>query len=147
MNKTLRNSKQRRSHAFHANRAALEAKYGIVTQRPQDRHPKFLEEKRILNTRSRDPYIHPFQSKIDVWYFLPSHLTPAIKDPRGEPIWVDKPRCFYFMVADITTSSHIAVDAEHHVDHSFNGMICLLQISTEKFDYLADTLNPDIVHS
>jgi len=48
------------------------------------------------------------------------------------------------MMSDIKANKHITVDAELHTEHSFNGMICFLQISTQVRDYLIDPFVPDV---
>ncbi|RUS73284.1 hypothetical protein EGW08_018957, partial [Elysia chlorotica] len=44
------------------------------------------------------------------------------------------------MMEDLKTKTEIAVDLEHHSYRSFQGITCLLQISTRTHDYIVDTL-------
>jgi len=60
--------------------------------------------------------------------------------PLAEPIWVDTPAVFDNMLADISRQSQLAVDTESNSLYVFHEQVCLIQFSTEKQDYLVDTL-------
>lgn len=63
------------------------------------------------------------------------------------------------MLGKLRQVKEIAVDLEHHRHRSFNGFVCLMQISTRYEDFVVDTLllreeleelnevftNPDVV--
>lgn len=44
------------------------------------------------------------------------------------------------MLGKIRQVKEIAVDLEHHRHRSFNGFVCLMQISTRHEDFIVDTL-------
>lgn len=46
------------------------------------------------------------------------------------------------MVSHLKKAREIAVDLEHHDAHSYQGIVCLMQISTRDKDYIIDTLKP-----
>lgn len=44
------------------------------------------------------------------------------------------------MLGKLRQAKEIAVDLEHHRHRSFNGFVCLMQISTRQDDFIVDTL-------
>lgn len=44
------------------------------------------------------------------------------------------------MLGKLRQAQEIAVDLEHHRHRSFNGFVCLMQISTRRDDFIVDTL-------
>ena len=44
------------------------------------------------------------------------------------------------MLGKLRQAQEIAVDLEHHRHRSFNGFVCLMQISTRCDDFVVDTL-------
>jgi len=44
------------------------------------------------------------------------------------------------MLGKLRQVKEIAVDLEHHRHRSFNGFVCLMQISTRHEDFIVDTL-------
>ena len=44
------------------------------------------------------------------------------------------------MLGKLRQAQEIAVDLEHHRHRSFNGFVCLMQISTRRDDFVVDTL-------
>ncbi|PRT53350.1 Exosome complex exonuclease RRP6 [Wickerhamiella sorbophila] len=54
--------------------------------------------------------------------------------------FVDTPKQVKKMVSKLAKCSAIAVDLEHHDLRSYMGLLCLMQISTEKEDFIVDTL-------
>lgn len=46
------------------------------------------------------------------------------------------------MLDELKKASEIAVDLEHHDEHSFIGIVSLMQISTREKDWVIDTLKP-----
>lgn len=46
------------------------------------------------------------------------------------------------MLQDLKTAKEIAVDLEHHDEHSYIGIVSLMQISTRDKDWIVDTLKP-----
>ena len=46
------------------------------------------------------------------------------------------------MLEELKLAREIAVDVEHHDEHSYIGLVSLMQISTRDKDWLLDTLKP-----
>lgn len=44
------------------------------------------------------------------------------------------------MIRDLKAETEIAIDLEHHDYRSYQGFVCLMQISTRTADYIVDTL-------
>jgi hypothetical protein len=88
-----------------------------------------------------------------------SHLTETNPRPMPKALTVDDMRASngssgWTWVADVShlealgrtleTSSAFAVDLEHHSFRSFQGLTCLMQISTDSGDFIIDCLVPEI---
>lgn len=54
------------------------------------------------------------------------------------PVWVDQPRSFENMIADLAKQSRIAVDTESNSLHAYREQVCLVQFSTPARDYILD---------
>lgn len=46
------------------------------------------------------------------------------------------------MLKKLKLATEIAVDLEHHDEHSYIGLVSLMQISTRENDWIVDTLKP-----
>lgn len=46
------------------------------------------------------------------------------------------------MLKKLKLATEIAVDLEHHDEHSYIGLVSLMQISTRENDWVVDTLKP-----
>ncbi len=46
------------------------------------------------------------------------------------------------MLQELKEAKEIAVDLEHHDEHSYIGIVSLMQISTRDKDWIIDTLKP-----
>lgn len=46
------------------------------------------------------------------------------------------------MLQELKLAKEIAVDLEHHDEHSYIGLVSLMQISTRSKDWIVDTLRP-----
>lgn len=55
-------------------------------------------------------------------------------------VFIDKPAEIRTLLEDLRNHMEIAVDLEHHSYRTFQGITCLMQISTINTDYLIDTL-------
>ena len=69
--------------------------------------------------------------------FPPHALTSLEETPFN---WVSTPQEFRVMLGKLRQAEEIAVDLEHHRHRSFNGFVCLMQISTRCDDFIVDTL-------
>ncbi|KAF9468748.1 hypothetical protein BDZ94DRAFT_1304497 [Collybia nuda] len=54
--------------------------------------------------------------------------------------WVSDVQGLQALLVTLRQSTEIAVDLEHHSYRSYNGFLCLMQISTREADYIIDTL-------
>src|SRR5690606_39095909 len=54
--------------------------------------------------------------------------------------WVDTEEQLRQLAGVLETCTEFAVDLEHHDYRSFQGFVCLMQVSTRKEDFLIDTL-------
>lgn len=55
-------------------------------------------------------------------------------------IWVDTVEALKDMCTTLEMQREIAIDLEHHNYRSFQGFVCLMQVSTRDQDFLVDTL-------
>ena len=75
---------------------------------------------------------------------------PLQKDePTAGPIpflWVDDERTFQTLFDHLSEERvrEIAIDVEHHNYRSFQGLVCLVQISTRWQDFIIDALSPAV---
>ncbi|KAF9425478.1 exosome nuclease subunit [Podila epigama] len=74
---------------------------------------------------------HMFEQRPEQLY-LPFNSTTAI--------WVDTVEALKDMCKTLEMQREIAVDLEHHNYRSFQGFVCLMQVSTRDQDFLIDTL-------
>lgn len=90
-------------------------------------------------------YTHPYQFELDNFKPTPSQLA------RGEIIqpcnlnniplvYVDTKAKLEEVLNELSGATEIAVDVEHHSYRSYQGITCLLQISSRENDYIIDTL-------
>lgn len=88
-------------------------------------------------------YPHPYANELINLEYLP-HQVSASKEQLYEPTtsfkWVDSLEELKSMIESLKGQKEIAVDLEHHAHRSYQGITCLMQISTRKEDFLIDTL-------
>lgn len=108
-----------------------------------------FEETFVLTSseEENDPphYKQPYETEILNQEYNPSILEksepiPSTDWQSTEPIWVDTTDELHKMVIELKKVNEIAVDLEHHDYRSYYGLVCLMQISTRKQDWLIDTL-------
>ncbi|EDO17433.1 hypothetical protein Kpol_1037p29 [Vanderwaltozyma polyspora DSM 70294] len=89
-------------------------------------------------------YAHPYEVEIDKQEYNASVLQvaePLKSQPwNSESTWVDTSEALQSMLDKLKECTEIAVDLEHHDYRSYYGIVCLMQISTRKEDFLVDTL-------
>ncbi|KAK4026872.1 hypothetical protein OUZ56_015898 [Daphnia magna] len=96
-----------------------------------------------LSFQERDSHPYEFELEnftpdpifLDVKNDIP--LLPLSKTPL---IMIDSTEGFEHLLQDLLLQTVIAVDLEHHDSRSYQGITCLMQISTGKSDYIVDTL-------
>ena len=72
--------------------------------------------------------------KADPIPFLPYEFSAATL--------VNTPETLFSMLEELRSAKEIAVDLEHHDEHSYIGLVSLMQISTRDHDWVVDTLKP-----
>jgi len=90
-------------------------------------------------------YTHPYKHEIQSFVINPELLTPT--DPIVPPdldmtpvFWVETVQQLEEMCKHIETQKDFAVDVEHHSYRSFQGLTCLLQISSRTQDFVIDAI-------
>lgn len=88
---------------------------------------------------------HPYEFELDKFD------TPECQLKKSVPVqykplentefkFIEKPSDIKILLEDLKNQKEIAVDLEHHSYRTFQGITCLMQISTMNTDYLIDTL-------
>nr|XP_018666785.1 exosome component 10 isoform X2 [Ciona intestinalis] len=90
-------------------------------------------------------YDHPYQYELENFKPLSSQLekpTPIKSGPvdTDSCIFVDGVNGLNMLIRELKQESEIAVDLEAHSFRSYQGITCLMQLSTRKTDYIVDTL-------
>ena len=67
---------------------------------------------------------------------------PFLSYELSEATLVDTPETLLVMLNELKLAREIAVDLEHHDEHSYIGLVSLMQISTRNKDWIIDTLKP-----
>lgn len=95
---------------------------------------------------SADYITHPLGDDITNFAWLPAHMAPPQRETVFLPldavtaVYIDEPEQLAELVLTLSAATEIAVDVEHHHEHSYLGFTCLLQISTRTADFIVDTL-------
>eukprot|EP01064_Diplonema_japonicum_P020462 TRINITY_DN2991_c1_g4_i1.p1 TRINITY_DN2991_c1_g4~~TRINITY_DN2991_c1_g4_i1.p1 ORF type:complete len:843 (+),score=235.17 TRINITY_DN2991_c1_g4_i1:78-2531(+) len=99
------------------------------------------------NIEYSEPGTHPFEKqiksfKLKPWQLnAPEQTTPVFSLPEDVPCaYVDKPKQLDNLSKLLLKEKEFAVDLEHHSMHSFQGFVCLMQISTREQDFIIDAL-------
>lgn len=92
-----------------------------------------------------ESYLHPYE--VELTKFEPSAAqlkegSPVEAKPLEDTtlVYVDTESQLKDMLAELRQAPEIAVDLEHHSYRTFQGITCLMQISTRAKDYIVDTL-------
>ncbi|EMR11807.1 hypothetical protein PNEG_00233 [Pneumocystis murina B123] len=88
---------------------------------------------------------HPYEYEINnIRYSEELFKEKKPMDPvsfnDSKAIWVDTVEILKEMLKDLKNTAEIAVDLEHHDYRSYQGFVCLMQISTRRVDWIVDTL-------
>ena len=89
---------------------------------------------------------HPYEYELDMFVLPEEQLKksePAkYKSLEETPLkMIESPSDLKSLLEDLRNYKEIAIDLEHHSYRSFQGITCLMQISTGDTDYLIDTLS------
>ncbi|OWR42755.1 PM-Scl autoantigen protein [Danaus plexippus plexippus] len=92
-------------------------------------------------------YEHPYKIELELYQPPTKVLEPDTEPPTFPKSLEDTPLSFIETVADLeklvehlNTVDEIAVDVEHHSYRTYQGITCLIQISTYEGDFIIDTL-------
>ncbi|CAL8103629.1 unnamed protein product [Orchesella dallaii] len=118
--------------------AQARQKWGVQRIRPHTSIPGFLEWRKSINN-AIFPSVHPFDGIIREWRLTSDMIATAslifpriLKYVRTEAELID-------CTLDLEDQQELAVDLEMNSDTFFN-LICVIQISTLKTDYVIDAL-------
>jgi len=90
--------------------------------------------------------IHPFEKEITELLYSSENLSIPTELYRPGDLestacsYIDTKEHFDSMLGDLKSETEIAIDLENHSIRSYQGILCLMQISTRKQDYVIDTL-------
>lgn len=89
---------------------------------------------------------HPYEFELDTFQVPSNQLkenTPVKYKSLDETpmLMIEKETDMEILLNDLQNYNEIAIDLEHHSYRSFQGITCLMQISTRDTDYLIDTLS------
>ena len=93
-----------------------------------------------------DNYAHPYQIEINALargkeqYRRPASTTKYKGLKQTSCTWVDSTDSLTAMCTHLNQHHEYAIDLEHHHYRTFQGFLCLMQISTREADYLIDTI-------
>lgn len=94
---------------------------------------------------SIESYVHPYGFELSK--FEPSagqlkegKVCEAPKIDETPLLYVDNEAKLKMLLNELSGATEIAVDVEHHSYRTFQGITCLLQLSTRQKDYIIDTL-------
>jgi len=92
-----------------------------------------------------DSWNHPYEYEINNFFYAPWQLEPS--DPQAPKSldqtpfhWVDTVNQLVDLESKLKNCREIAVDLENHSYRTFQGFVCLMQISTREEDFIIDTL-------
>lgn len=92
-------------------------------------------------------YLHPYEFEL-MKLETPRNLLTPIDEPKRPRdiektplIQVADEKGLKDLLYDLKHSTEFAVDLEHHSYRTFQGITCLMQISTRQKDYIIDTLS------
>ena len=88
---------------------------------------------------------HPYQYEINNIKYLDEHLLMNKEElywdiSTKDVIWITNIDELDELSSILCQQKEIAIDLEHHSYHSYQGITCLMQISTRTNDYIIDTL-------
>lgn len=101
--------------------------------------------KKYHSTYPTDTTPHPYINEIRQLQNMPwqlEHCTPeAPLAMENTPLlFVDTEQALQEMTHSLNNVNQFSVDVEHHSEHSYNGFVCLVQISTRSQDFVVDAL-------
>lgn len=98
-------------------------------------------------TNSQFRYKHPYETEVQesqypAATYVKAEPIPYLPYENSQATLVDTPEAVSAMLKELKLADEIAVDLEHHDEHSYIGLVSLMQISTRDKDWIVDTLKP-----
>lgn len=92
-----------------------------------------------------ESYLHPYEFELSKFAPNQSQLCKGtVTKPKlleeTDLMYVDSENQLNTMMKELAESQEIAIDVEHHSYRTFQGITCLIQLSTRTKDYIVDTL-------
>lgn len=92
-----------------------------------------------------ESYLHPYEFELskftpNMWQLTKADVTKPKELSKTTLVYVDKENDLNAMLKELQEAKEIAIDVEHHSYRTFQGITCLLQLSTRTKDYIVDTL-------
>ncbi|KAL9098979.1 MAG: hypothetical protein Q9163_005456 [Psora crenata] len=104
---------------------------------------------RLIRVATNAPrrYKHPYETEIKEAQpppsvYLKSEPISPLPYNSNVATFVDTPEAVQAMLEELKQSNEIAIDLEHHDEHSYVGLVSLMQVSTREKDWVVDTLRP-----
>lgn len=92
-----------------------------------------------------ESYLHPYEFELSK--FVPNQtqlakgtVTKPRELDRTDLMHVEKESELKVMLKELEGATEVAIDVEHHSYRTFQGITCLIQLSTRTKDYIVDTL-------
>lgn len=118
-----------------------------ITEKPNSLKPLALHLEPNEEFEEFDEWSHPYEFELE-HFKVPEVFLADIKEPSAVESVNNTPlheitteEQLDELVEELRKHKEIAIDLEHHSYRTFQGITCLLQISTRKADYLVDTLS------
>jgi len=111
-------------------------------ERETDAISDFIHEQRVNSNKNRShPYAYEL-SQFDPNNWQMEKTVPQSYSPLDETelTFIDTQDKLDDMLEKLKAVKEIAIDLEHHSYRSFQGFVCLMQISTRTEDFIVDTL-------
>lgn len=93
-----------------------------------------------------ESFSHPYEVEIEKFQPSDDQLTPVVAEfplpmEKTPFVYVDTVKKLQELCKELNEEKEFAVDLEHHSYRTFQGITCLMQISSRKKDYLIDTID------
>jgi exosome complex exonuclease RRP6 len=91
-------------------------------------------------------YPHPYEFELQTLEYPsslltePNELKPQFPDPLRTHEYIENDVDLLKAINELKVASELAIDLEHHSMRTFQGLTCLMQISSRSKDYIIDTL-------
>lgn len=113
-----------------------------IKEKPNSLKPLALY---IEDTENGEVFCHPYEFELDrfqvpEWQLIKSTPIQYKSLDDTQLIMIETAPDIEILLEDLKNYNEIAIDLEHHSYRTFQGITCLMQISTADTDYLIDTL-------